>query len=139
MTKNKQKNNKQDEREFTVILENLNDKLDLLAEGQVGLVNRLDRIDLRLDSIEVSLGNLEIRMSAIEQRMNKLEIRASAVEKRMDNLEQKINKFSNQLEKIRQELHIISQQIKTKAEKNKFNILNKRMFVLERRLAAVTR
>lgn len=65
---------------------------DRLLNDRVDAVElRMDTLEARVDSIEVRLGNLEVRLNAIEVRLGNLEVRVDAIEARLDSLEEKVD------------------------------------------------
>ena len=62
---------------FEVLLENLQTSVNVIAEGHVVLVERLDRIDGRFDKLEAKVDRLEVRFevfaSDAQQRLKRIE------------------------------------------------------------------
>ncbi len=72
------------DREFTVILEDINSKFDLLAdslkdhdakfniltEGQAGIINRLDRLEVKVDRLENKVGRLEMKTDVMYKELS---------------------------------------------------------------------
>jgi chromosome segregation ATPase len=77
----------QERTRFEVLLENIQTSVNVIAEGQVALVHRLDRIEHRLDKLEVRCANIEIRLDVIDKRLDQLEVRFDRVERRVDKLD----------------------------------------------------
>jgi predicted nuclease with TOPRIM domain len=59
--------------ETGVLFENLNSKIELLAEGHGILNEKIDRLDTRVDRIETRMDRMETRMDSMETRMGSME------------------------------------------------------------------
>lgn len=61
------------ESEVAAIMENMNDNIKLLAEGQMALNERFDGLENRFDGLENRFDGLENRFDGLENRFDKLE------------------------------------------------------------------
>ena len=67
--------------QFHVISEGLIDQIKLLAEGHSGIIQRLDRVDTRLEGVETRLDRVETRLDGVETRLDRVETRLDHMEK----------------------------------------------------------
>ena len=78
----------EEERGFTVLLEEVRAQLRAVAEGQQGLAQRLDRLEARMDRIEARLDGVETRVTFLEQTVI---AEFAKVNARLDRLEQRVD------------------------------------------------
>lgn len=71
------------ENQFGVLLENILDKVNVIAEGQIHMGTRLDRIETRLDNVEIKLDNIDMRLDVVETRLDNVETRLGNLESDM--------------------------------------------------------
>jgi hypothetical protein len=73
---------------FEVMLEDIQRGVRVIAESQVALTARIDRIEAqfsaRFDALEIRFTALEARFGALEQRFAGMETRVTAVESRLE-------------------------------------------------------
>jgi chromosome segregation ATPase len=79
---------------FHIISEGLIDQIKLLAEGHAGIIDKLKTVDERLDRVEkgnevLADGQLGIiqRLDRVETRLDRVETRLDGVETRLDHME----------------------------------------------------
>jgi archaellum component FlaC len=73
--------------QFHLISEGLIDQIKLLSEGHSGIIQRLDRVDTRLDGVETRLDRVETRLNGVEKRLDRVDTRLDGVDARFDHLE----------------------------------------------------
>lgn len=64
------KGNKRDQ--FTIVLEDIRSKFELLADGILGLKERTDGVDQKLDRMEVKMDN---KFAITDQKLSRLELK----------------------------------------------------------------
>ena len=65
----------EDRTRFEVLLEDVQTKLKVIAEGQGAVDQRLEKIEGRLGGLETRFDKLEIRFDVLEHRFNRIEHR----------------------------------------------------------------
>jgi len=60
-------------REQTVLLEQMNKTIQLIAEQHSTVIIKLDKIDARLDKIDARLDRIDARLDKIDIRLDKIE------------------------------------------------------------------
>jgi hypothetical protein len=92
---------------FEVMLEDIQRSVRVIAESQVAVTARIDRIEIqfsaRFDSLEIRFGALEARFSALEHRFAGMETRVTAVESRLEDF---ATDTQSRLRRIEDHLHI---------------------------------
>lgn len=78
--------------QFTVVLEQINSKIDILVEGYQFHNGKFDRMDERLDRLEGRFEKVECRFDVMEERFNTLE-------GRFDTLETELKSFKSDTER----------------------------------------
>jgi len=73
---------------FEVLLESIETKVNVIAEGHGALVERLDRIERKFETL---FDVLESRFDVLEPRFNGLESRFNGLETKVDGLETKVD------------------------------------------------
>ncbi len=74
---------------WEVVLEDVNEKFDILVEGNKILNQRFDGLEQRFDGLEQRFDGLEQRFDVLEQRFDGLEQRFDGLANRVDGLEVK--------------------------------------------------
>jgi predicted nuclease with TOPRIM domain len=91
-------------------------KLDLLAEGQQMLVERMDRMetDLRgdINKLDTRLMRVEVKVNALESRFDKLEGKVDKLEGRFDKLEGRFDKLEGRFDKLEDKVDGIAVDLK---------------------------
>ena len=95
---------------FEVLMENVETSLKVLAEAHVAQVERLDRIDGRLERVETKVDRLDMRVGVLETKVDKLETKFDKLETKVDKLETKFEVFASdtqqRLGRIETHLHM---------------------------------
>jgi chromosome segregation ATPase len=80
---------------FEVLLESIETKVNVIAEGHGALVERLDRMErkfeTRFDVLESRFNGLESRFNGLESRYNGLETKVDRLETKVDGLGTKVD------------------------------------------------
>ena|SRR3989344_8889051 len=65
------------ESEVGTLLENIDDKLDFLIEGQTGLVGRADRLDsgmtrleMKVDTLTDTVGEMKVELTEVNEKLD---------------------------------------------------------------------
>lgn len=111
--------------QFTVVLEDINHKFDIMVEGQQMLKERLDRLEERFDGLESKFDRLEERFDELESKFDRLEGRVL-------NIEKGLGFTLDYLQRIEAELY---GEMKVKVGLKEFGILEKRVEKLEKAAA----
>jgi chromosome segregation ATPase len=135
-----------------VLLENLNDNIKVIAEGQVDLGRKIDRLDDRMDNMEGKMDNMEARMGNMEGRMGNIEGRMDNMEGKVDNMEGKVDNLGiemkegfslimDYLKKIDEEVVSIRKDVEMlkekKADRDENAILEKRLEKVEKEMMSL--
>jgi hypothetical protein len=76
---------------FEVLLENIETKVNVIAEGHAGLHQRLDqmeaRFEARFDSVETQLNVLAVKVNGLETKVDGLEVFAADAQRRLKRIE----------------------------------------------------
>lgn len=116
--------------EFHIVSEGLMDHIKHLAEGHSGVIQRLDRVDGRLDQIDTKLDGVEMRLDRVETRLDKVENRLDHMDTRLDLVEKGQMGTIQRLDRIEKENE--RQHIETRALiKLSFSELDNRLSGLE--------
>ena len=67
------------------------ERSDALAEGQRALVERLDRIETKVDVLESKFTRLETKVDGLEKKVDRLETKVDGLETKVDRLETKVD------------------------------------------------
>ena len=86
-------------RQIGTVVEDMQHKIDLIIEGQQGLVEqvgrldgRMDRLEGRMDSLEVKVECLDAKIDAVEQRLDaKIDAVEQRLSTRIDGLDSKLD------------------------------------------------
>jgi predicted nucleic acid-binding Zn-ribbon protein len=105
---NQEKENKFSESQVMTLLENMNDGIQIIAEGQTALSWKVDNLETRFDNLEIRFDNLETRFDNFETRFDNFQkemyqFRDTAMEE-FDRINQRFNSVENRLNKIEAEI-----------------------------------
>jgi chromosome segregation ATPase len=76
-------------RHFDVVAEALRSDIRLVLEGVAANTERIERVEKRLDKVEIRLDRVEIRLTAVETKLDRIEVRVISIETRLERLELK--------------------------------------------------
>jgi archaellum component FlaC len=80
---------------FTVLLEDIQIQVRAIADGHVGLNERMDRIDARFDRLETKVDALDIKVGGLEIKVGGLETKVGGLETKVGTLETKFEGFAD--------------------------------------------
>ncbi len=75
------------ENQLGVILENILDKVDTIAEGQRNLEDKFTHLDKKVDKLADGQKKIEDRLTGVEFRLDRVESRLDGVESRLYRVE----------------------------------------------------
>ena len=122
-------------RHFGVVVEDLEDKIELVAEGHLDINRRLDGIDGHLDGIDGRLDGIDGRLDGMDGRLDGIDGRLDRVDGKIDALSEQVAANSEDLTIIKGDLNIIKQDLKKKVDYDDFAALERRVLALEARPA----
>lgn len=82
------------EREFKVILEDLQSQFRVFGEGLEIVRKGLEDVRDRLGRVENRLERVEVRLDSVELRLDRVELRLDRVEHKVDNIELILRPFT---------------------------------------------
>jgi outer membrane murein-binding lipoprotein Lpp len=95
---------------FEVLLENIDTKVNVIAEGHAGLHQRLDqmeaRFDVRFDRLETQVNVLAVKVNGLEVKVDGLEVKVDGLETKVDGLEVFAADAQRRLERIETHLQL---------------------------------
>ena len=114
---------KRTERHFDVVAEDIKGKIQGLSEQVAANTEKLILHDQYFDEIKKRLDIIEIKLAGYEEILNS----HSAI----------LESHTRDLAIIKEDLLFVKQELKSKADWEEFNFLEKRVLVLEKKLAKV--
>ena len=77
--------NEETRRHFDVVAESLKSEIRVIAEGHGVLVEKIDRLDTRMDHLETKVDRLDTRMDGLDTRMDRLETKVDGLDHKLEN------------------------------------------------------
>jgi|GEM_PF-3727978 len=101
---------------MNVLLEQIQDQVRAVAEGQIGLRAEMERrfddterrINARFETLELAIRSLGGRIGALENRVEAIERRLGLIEQRLDRVDQRLDQVEKSVVELRQELHVLA-------------------------------
>ncbi len=122
--------------QFHLISEGLIDQIKLLAEGHAGMIDQIKIVNQRLDRLEKGNELLAEGQSGMLQRLDRVETRLDQVETRLDQVETKLDRVETKLDQMEKENE--RQHIETRAlVKISFSELDRRLSALESQMEEI--
>ncbi len=125
--------------EVMSMLENMNDGIRLIAEGQSGIVDRLDSMEGKVDSLETRFDSMETRfdsmegkVDSLETRFDSMETRFDSMETRFDSMETRFDSLEGKVDRLQDDVTTIKHKLSEKVDKDDFDKLEKRLLKVER-------
>ena len=146
MTK-RTKNKKIENRQFGVILEDIDSKIDFLVEGHQALDKKIDKVDSNLngkiDSFKTEMdykfetvfekfNEVDKRFDEVDKRFEKVDKRFDEVDKRFEKVDEQFKQDGAQFDEVKDELRVIRNELKEKVSRDEFVLLEKRVLKLEK-------
>lgn len=107
-----------------VMLENMRDDIKLLAEGQMGIHDKLDAIDGRFEQFDGKFEQIDGRFDEIDRKLEENKSEHKTIMEYLSRLEDEMMDIKERLESIE----------KNKADKSDYDFLKRKMEVLERQM-----
>lgn len=114
MTK-RAKNKKIEERQFGVVLESLDSKMDLMLEGHHALDKKIDN-----------------NHQEFQEFRGEVNYKFEVVFEKFDEIDARFGKIDVQFDEVKDELRIIRNELKEKVSRDEFALLEKRVLKLEK-------
>ncbi len=100
--------------EFHVVSEGMMDHIKLLAEGHSGVVQKLDRVETRLEGVENGLEKVEIRLDHMEAENERqhmetrslIKLSFSELDNRLSSLELQVKELQEWRKQVQERLQI---------------------------------
>src|SRR3989344_3462134 len=119
---------------FWEILSGVKEKGDATFE-QVGLVTeKIDSIEIRLDSMEGQQTITNKRLDSMDTRFNKVDEQLDSMNGRFDRVEFKLDGLMKEVSSIKEEIKTLKTALSSKADKEKLEILEFKIVRIERHL-----
>ena len=118
-------------KEVLIMFEQMNGNIQLIAEGQQGLIARFDGLETRFDGLETRFDGLETRFDGLETRFDKF---TKETNQKFDLLFTFLSRIEDELMTIRKELTELKE---TKAENKTIIDLEKRLSMAESQISAL--
>jgi len=119
---------------FWEVLSGVKEKGDATFE-QVGLVTeKIDSIEIRLDSIEGQQTITNKRLNSMDTRFNKVDEQLDSMNGRFDRVEFKLDVLIKEVSFIKEEIKVLKTALSSKADKEKLEILEFKIIRIERHL-----
>src|SRR3989338_2032249 len=126
MTK-RTKNKKIENRQFGVILEDIDSKIDFLVEGHQALDKKIDKVDSNLNSkIDSFKTEMDYKFETVFEKFNKVDKRFDEVDKRFEKVDEQFKQVGAQFDEVKDELRVIRNELKEKVSRDEFVLLEKR-------------
>ncbi|MFA6376083.1 MAG: hypothetical protein WCX69_01630 [Candidatus Paceibacterota bacterium] len=122
-------------RHFDVVAEDLESKIQLVAEGHLDINRRLDGIDGHLGEIDGRLDGIDNRLYGIDGRLDGIDGRLEGIDGKIVALSEQVAANTEDLTIIKGGLNIIKQDLKKKVDYDDFAALERRALALESRPA----
>jgi len=119
---------------FWEVLSGVKEKGDATFE-QVGLVTeKIDSIEIRLDSMEGQQTITNKRLDSMDTRFNKVDEQLDSMNERFDRVEFKLDGLMKEVYFIKEEIKVLKTALSSKADKEKLEILEFKIVRIERHL-----
>ena len=119
---------------FWEVLSGVKEKGDATFE-QVGLVTeKIDSIEIRLDSMEGQQTITNKRLDSMDTRFNKVDEQLDSMNERFDRVEFKLDGLIKEVSFIKEEIKVLKTALSSKADKEKLEILEFKIVRIERHL-----
>ena len=119
---------------FWVVLSGVKERGDATFE-QVGLMTeKIDGIEIRLDSIEGQQTITNKRLDSMDTRFNKVDEQLDSMNDGFDRVEFKLDGLMKEVYFIKEEIKVLKTALSSKADKEKLEILEFKIVRIERHL-----
>ena len=90
--------------EVGTLIEELHGRIGQIAEGHVGIVQRLEKLETASQNVDKGLEKVEIALHGNSRRLDQVELGLDVVNGKVERLEDAVSKLSADLKETRQEL-----------------------------------
>ncbi len=137
-----------DEGNFLVVLEQMRDDIKIIAEGHSVLARGIDELKSDVAELKMDVAELKDRMSGMENRMSGMENRMDNFEGELKGLRKEMNqgfkmvfgyaeRIEDEIKDVKKEIEILRKELKSKADVERLEILEKRVQRIERDYAII--
>lgn len=123
MNEKKSPKGPQTESHLAVVLENIRSQFKVFGEGLIDLRKKSDVMNSNIENLMEQMGDIRFRLARVEGRIDKLEESNARIE-------EKVSRIEN-------DIRIIKNNIKVKVDLEEHKMLENRVVLLEKRLAAL--
>jgi len=127
------------DRQFGMILESIDSKLDLVVEGHETLDVKIDKVDAKVEDLRTEMNyKFEVvfeKFDEVDKRFEDVDKRFDEVDKRFEDVDKRFNEVDKRFDEVTDELRIIRNELKEKVGRDEFLALEKRVIILEKRLS----
>jgi outer membrane murein-binding lipoprotein Lpp len=110
-----------------VLLEQIRDNVQLIAEGHTALAERMDRdktelkqeirsVATRVDRLETKVDKLDSKVDKLETKVDELDSKIDKLETKVDKLDSKVDKLETKVDKLDKGLRSMKKQIASSIE-----------------------
>jgi len=96
-------------RQFEVVAERLENKIQIVAEGVLGHNERFDQVDQHLHGIDTSLDRVETRLDRVESRLEGVDVRLGAMDERFDRMDERFDRMDQRFDGVDQRFDGVDQ------------------------------
>lgn len=101
---------------MNVLLEQIQDQVRAIAEGQIGLRAEMERrfedadrrSNARFETLELAIRNLGGRIGSLEEKVESIERRLGLIDQRLDRVELRLDQLEKSVVEVRQELRAVA-------------------------------
>jgi hypothetical protein len=79
---------------FEAMLESIQASVHAVADGQVALLERCDRIEARFDRLEGRIEEVAIQLTAIDVKLTAIDVKLTAIDVKLTAIDTKLDAFS---------------------------------------------
>ena len=123
------------ERQFGVILEDIDSKLDLVVEGHKALDEKIDKNHGEFQEFKKEV---DYKFGVVFEHFEQVDRRFEQVDRCFEQVDQRFEQVDQRLEGINDELRLIRNELKEKVGRDEFAVLEKKVSALEKRLAKIS-
>ncbi|TRZ51129.1 hypothetical protein D4R99_04815 [bacterium] len=113
------------------LLEEFQCRLSVVAEGVMGLNDKVDGLTDRLDRVENKVDNLENKVDNLENKVDNLENKVDNLENRFDRVENTLNSHTEMIGELMENVSEIKIELKNKVNQKDFIELKQHVLVME--------
>ena len=131
MKKRKKKKEIYTDGEVCVLLEDIKDKFDFLADGQAILKKDLSEVKKKADINFEEIGKLRVDVTILRKDVDILKKDVSVLKKDVSILKEDVSILKEDMDYVKDELGAIRNELKAKVSREEFTLLEKRVIAKE--------